>query len=143
MDSNAPARGRFGAFNRSKPIADVHVAIVTGAGSGIGRAVCTVLSDHGFHLTVVGRTESRLTETIGLLGLREGTDAISVVADVGQPTQARVIIDQITRLSCRFDRSSRPMSNCSVASSQRTRLGRHTSLRKPGPCLYHSAMGAS
>jgi NADPH:quinone reductase-like Zn-dependent oxidoreductase len=38
--------------------------IVTGAGSGIGKAVAHRLADDGFHVIAVGRTEAKLQETL-------------------------------------------------------------------------------
>ena len=42
-------------------------AIITGAGSGIGRALAILLDKEGFRLGLVGRTESTLRDTAGLL----------------------------------------------------------------------------
>lgn len=42
-------------------------AIVTGAGSGIGKAISRVLAEEGMHLFLAGRTQSRLEETAAAL----------------------------------------------------------------------------
>lgn len=39
--------------------------IVTGASSGIGRAVCLALAEEGANVALVGRSEGRLQETLG------------------------------------------------------------------------------
>jgi 3-oxoacyl-[acyl-carrier protein] reductase len=43
------------------------VAIVTGAGSGIGRAIAQELSSRGLFVALLGRTKSKLDETLALL----------------------------------------------------------------------------
>lgn len=40
-----------------------HVAVVTGAGSGFGRAIAGVLAGQGCHVVLVGRRKERLEET--------------------------------------------------------------------------------
>lgn len=55
-------------------------AIVTGAGSGIGRASALRLASEGAHVLAVGRTESSIEETAALVRA-EGGAARSFVAD--------------------------------------------------------------
>lgn len=46
---------------------DPKVALVTGAGSGIGRETATLLSAHGFTVVLLGREESKLRGTVARL----------------------------------------------------------------------------
>lgn len=58
------------------------VAVVTGAGSGIGRVIATALAAEGAQLCLVGRREHKLRETAELCG----QDALIVAADLRQET---------------------------------------------------------
>jgi NAD(P)-dependent dehydrogenase (short-subunit alcohol dehydrogenase family) len=66
------------------------VALVTGGGSGIGRAVAIALADHGYQVAVVGRRLSQLEETAAaskgqMLPISvDVTDAAAVVAMVSR-----------------------------------------------------------
>jgi NAD(P)-dependent dehydrogenase (short-subunit alcohol dehydrogenase family) len=44
-------------------------AVITGAGSGVGRATAIALAREGWRVVLVGRTEERLQETAHLIGL--------------------------------------------------------------------------
>ena len=66
-----------------------HHAIVTGGGSGIGRAVARALSHAGGAVTVVGRTEPPLADAAA-----KGDAAGYVIADV---TDARALRQEIER----------------------------------------------
>ena len=57
------------------------VALVTGAGSGIGRAAAIALSQGGFALVLAGRRKAPLDETAALLA----GEGLAVPADVGDP----------------------------------------------------------
>lgn len=59
------------------------IAVVTGGGSGIGRACAVTLAQHGFHVVVVGRRQAALDETVALMGRGDArtcdiTDAAAV-----------------------------------------------------------------
>jgi len=44
------------------------IAVITGAGSGIGRAVALALAPRGYRLVLAGRRDETLRETAGLIG---------------------------------------------------------------------------
>jgi NAD(P)-dependent dehydrogenase (short-subunit alcohol dehydrogenase family) len=61
------------------------VAVVTGAGQGLGQATATALSQAGIAVAAVGRTKSKLDETVcALTG-----PAIAIPADLTDPEQVR------------------------------------------------------
>ena len=66
----------------------LRVALVTGAGSGIGRAVCHALFDDGYVVALAGRRLEALQETVSVAGVDE-TRALCVPTDVGKPGTGR------------------------------------------------------
>lgn len=66
------------------------VAIVTGAGSGIGREVAKRLAADGFNLVLVGRRAETLEQTKNML--TEGSDCLCVPADIADLAQAQAIV---------------------------------------------------
>lgn len=44
------------------------IALVTGGGSGIGRACAKTLAENGFHVVVTGRRQDALEETVSMMG---------------------------------------------------------------------------
>jgi NAD(P)-dependent dehydrogenase (short-subunit alcohol dehydrogenase family) len=79
-------------------------AIVTGGGSGIGRAVALALSRENYAVAIAGRRLAELEETVK----RAGTDAmIAVVTDVTDPESVRALfrktVDAFGRVDLLFN----------------------------------------
>jgi NAD(P)-dependent dehydrogenase (short-subunit alcohol dehydrogenase family) len=66
---------------------DAKVALVTGGGKGIGRAVALALSARGVRVIVTGREEKALAETVGEIAFGGGK-ARHVAGDVRDPQHA-------------------------------------------------------
>ena len=71
-------------------------ALITGAGSGIGREVAVELARRGVSVALAGRTEAALTETAAQIGY-EGGDAVVIPADVTDPAEVERLIAETTR----------------------------------------------
>src|SRR4030067_167225 len=70
------------------------VAIITGAGSGIGKETALELSRHGCTCVLVGRTESRLKQVMEQV--RNHTpDSMVAVCDVSDKTQVKQTVQQV------------------------------------------------
>ena len=78
------------------------VALVTGAGSGIGRAVAIALHRAGYRLALAGRKAQRLTELASQLG-SIGADLLTVPCDVGEPQSVRELFGRIEEQFGRLD----------------------------------------
>jgi short-subunit dehydrogenase len=87
------------------------VAIVTGAGSGIGRETAIELSGLGWSLVLVGRTASKLQETARLSDCNESQVKV-VIADVGKRDAAGEIVKQTL---ARFGRLDGLVNNAGLA----------------------------
>ncbi|MEW1655566.1 SDR family oxidoreductase [Streptomyces sp. NPDC093707] len=70
--------------------------IVTGGGSGIGRAIALALGAAGACVVVTGRTPEKLDETVALLG-EQGADGIAVPTDVRDPGAVDALVDAAVR----------------------------------------------
>jgi len=75
---------------------DPRVAIVTGAGSGIGRATGILLAKAGYHLTLVGRSRDKLEETADLAAQTAAPGVVCLVAptDLCEVTSTRNLAQQ-------------------------------------------------
>ena len=67
------------------------VAIVTGAGTGVGRAAALALLKAGYHVTLTGRRIDKLNETAALAVAGE---SLSVATDVSDVEQVHAMFDQ-------------------------------------------------
>jgi len=82
------------------------VAIVTGAGSGIGRAVAIGLLEDGYSVVLAGRRSAPLEQTVQQAGA-QGAHALVVATDVGDPAAVRTLFattrDTFGRLDLLFN----------------------------------------
>ncbi|MGL5059373.1 MAG: SDR family oxidoreductase, partial [Microcoleus sp.] len=78
------------------------VAVVTGAGSGIGKAAVQLLARSGAKVAAMGRSEAELKEVVESIA-SSGAEAISVLADISQPEQMQTAIDRIADKWGRLD----------------------------------------
>jgi len=69
-------------------------AVVTGAGSGIGRAIAVGLARRGLDVSLWGRTESSLCETAATVG-GAGVRSSIVLVDVSDESQVRRATDAV------------------------------------------------
>jgi NAD(P)-dependent dehydrogenase (short-subunit alcohol dehydrogenase family) len=85
------------------------VAIVTGAGSGIGRAVAVGLAARGFALGLVGRTRAKLEETAAIASAQ---DALILACDIADADRAAGAVDRTVE---RFGRLDALVNNAGIA----------------------------
>ena len=78
------------------------VAVVTGGGSGIGRAIATRWAAAGGTVAVLGRREEALAETVALAE-RAGGTGIAVTCDVRDPAAVDAAIDSVVERTGRLD----------------------------------------
>ena len=82
------------------------IALVTGAGSGIGRACALALLKAGYHVVLAGRRAEALNETISLAGELRG-NLLGVPTDVTDPVSVKALFattrDKFGRLDVLFN----------------------------------------
>lgn len=72
------------------------VALVSGAASGMGRAMALALAEHGADLTLADRNSEGLEHTVEQIA-QMGRRAVPVRCDVSQPDQIRPLFAQLDR----------------------------------------------
>ena len=79
-----------------------NTAIVTGAGSGVGRATATALLNAGYKVTLAGRRADTLVETISMAGEVLG-EGLAVATDVTDETQVAALFAKTCETFGRLD----------------------------------------
>jgi NAD(P)-dependent dehydrogenase (short-subunit alcohol dehydrogenase family) len=77
-------------------------AIVTGAGSGIGRATALALLGEGYSVVLAGRRPDALAQTVAQAG-PNGSRALAVPADVTDPESVRALFETTKQAFGRLD----------------------------------------
>ncbi|MEW1859986.1 glucose 1-dehydrogenase [Streptomyces sp. NPDC088194] len=72
-------------------IFDGRAVLVTGGGTGIGRAVARAFARHGARVAVAGRTERTLKETVALIEA-DGGEAAALTADVTSAAEVSALV---------------------------------------------------
>jgi len=78
------------------------IAIVTGAGSGIGRSASLALLQEGYSVVLAGRRAEPLQDTVKLAGTA-GARALAVPTDVTQPTSVQALFARTKEAFGRLD----------------------------------------
>jgi NAD(P)-dependent dehydrogenase (short-subunit alcohol dehydrogenase family) len=82
--------------------ADGKIALVTGAGSGIGRATALALLREGYSVVLAGRRRESLGQTVAEAG-PAGARARAVAADVSDPASVRALFEETGTTFGRLD----------------------------------------
>ena len=82
---------------------DSRVVLITGAGSGIGRATALAFLRDGFRVALAGRNEQKLRKVAEDSGTEAGERALAVTADVTRPEDVRALFDAVRARFGRLD----------------------------------------
>jgi NAD(P)-dependent dehydrogenase (short-subunit alcohol dehydrogenase family) len=80
----------------------MRVALVTGAGSGIGRAASVALLEDGYRVVLAGRREKALEETVLAAG-PAGERALAIHTDLRDPSSDRALLRRVKEQWGRLD----------------------------------------
>ena len=78
------------------------VALVTGAGAGIGKAAAKALLNGGFHVVLTGRNLDSLQKAIADIG-GDTQNCLAVACDVGKPDQVKQLFSAVKDKFGRID----------------------------------------
>ena len=81
---------------------DGRIALITGGGSGIGRATAELLARMGAKVVVTGRREDALAETVARIE-SAGGNASAYPCDIREPEAVDALLDQVLDAELRID----------------------------------------
>jgi NAD(P)-dependent dehydrogenase (short-subunit alcohol dehydrogenase family) len=90
------------------------IALVTGGGTGVGKAVSHGLSAAGWKVVLTGRRKDVLEKTAAELSGETGNEVSWISADVGDPASVRALFDGIED---RFGRLDLLVNNAGISSA--------------------------
>ena len=91
------------------------VAIVTGGGQGLGRAICLRLAKEGCHVVIADIQENGINETIKLINQTNGKRAYGITTDITNEVQVIKMVN--TAISC-FGKLDIMVSNAGILKSE-------------------------
>ena len=78
------------------------IAIVTGAGQGLGREIALVLAEEGATVAVVGRTAAKLDKVVEEISAKGGS-AVAIPRDLTEEDQVQSMVDEVLERFGRID----------------------------------------
>ena len=79
------------------------IALVTGGGTGVGRAIAEALAAEGYAVVVTGRRMDVLEATAAAIASTTGATVRAVSCDIGDPQQVSILFETIRRQFGRLD----------------------------------------
>jgi NAD(P)-dependent dehydrogenase (short-subunit alcohol dehydrogenase family) len=79
------------------------IALVTGGGTGVGKAVSRCLSAEGWRVVLSGRRKDVLEKAATELSTETGNEVSWIAADVGDPVSVHALFDEIAATFGRLD----------------------------------------
>ncbi len=83
-------------------MANAKTAIITGAGSGVGKATAATLLRNGWNTVFVGRRQSALDDAVAAAGAASGK-ALAVSCDVSKSPEVEAMFDKVVEAFGRVD----------------------------------------
>ncbi|MCQ2006067.1 SDR family oxidoreductase [Rhizobium sp. NRK18] len=79
------------------------IALVTGGGTGVGKAMSRALSTAGWRVVIAGRRKDVLDKAASELSAETGGEVVGIAADIGDPASVRALFDEIEGKFGRLD----------------------------------------
>jgi NAD(P)-dependent dehydrogenase (short-subunit alcohol dehydrogenase family) len=79
------------------------IALVTGGGTGVGKAMSRALSTAGWRVVIAGRRKDVLDKAAAELSAETGGEVVGIAADIGDPASVRALFDEIEGKFGRLD----------------------------------------
>jgi NAD(P)-dependent dehydrogenase (short-subunit alcohol dehydrogenase family) len=114
------------------------VAVITGAGTGIGAASARMLAEDGLHVVLVGRRPEPLEEVRAAIG----GSTLAIAADIGEPESPQRVVDETLAAFGRLDvvvNNAAIIDDGPLDSFSRERFDAHYAVNVAGPFFLAQA----